>query len=497
MRNLIYVRASRSLFFGVVALASNITLCAQSSGSFAPLSNTISTPRPFDPGSNTTNPSALAVQAQNPFLGSVPLQPLVPGVMKLSLHDAIALALKANLGLVDSEQDHAQSRALRMRALSALLPQLSVDAVQSFRNFPVNTIGGQKLGLPNMIPMYSYQSAHINYSQDVLDMTAIHEVKAAGDEERVSEASLADARNIVVLAASSGYLEVVAGQSRVTAAQAERNSAAALDTLVKDRVRREVSPEIDAIRAHVAYETADQRLTLAKVRFERDKLALTRIIGLQPEQEVALADSISFLPQPEITIDDLVTEAQRERDDLKAAAARVAMARQQVSARNAERLPVVDLHAYGGGAGVNIGSFYGDYEVAGRVSVPIFTGRKIESDIAATRAVLKRRQAEFEDLKARVKYDVRSAYLDLEASSKSVDVARGNLTLADEGLKQSKDRFDAGVANSLELIQAQQAVADAIDNNIASIFAHNLAKLMLIRATGTALQDYPTYLGVK
>ena len=131
------------------------------------------------------------------------------------------------------------------------------------------------------------------------------------------------------------------------------------------------------------------------------------------------------------------------------------------------------------------------------MSVPIFSGRKIESDILAAQAVLKRRQAEFQDLKARTKYDVRSAYLDLEAASKSVEVSQGNLSLANEGLKQSKDRFDAGVANSLELIEAQQAVADATDNNIASIYSHNLAKLMLIRATGTAEQNYAEYLGVK
>jgi len=487
----------RALTAGTALLFSCLSLRAQSSGSFSPLSNSISTPRPFDPGSNTTNPSALAVQAQNPYLGSVPAKPLVPGVMDLSLRDATSLALRANLGLVDSEQDHAQSRALRMRALSTLLPHLSIDATQAVQNFPLTLFGAQKLGLPKMVPISSYQSANINYSQDLFDMAAIHEVKAAGDEERVSAASLADSRNIVVLAATSAYLEVVASQSRVTAAQAELDSAAALDVLVEDRVRREVSPEIDQIRAHVAHQTAEQRLILVKVRLERDKLALTRIIGLQPEQELYLTDAITFLAPPVTSVDDLVAEAEEERSDLKAAGARVATANQQLSARDAERLPVVDVQAHFGGTGVNTGSFYGDYGVAGRVSVPIFTGRKIESDILAAQAVLKRRQAEFQDLKARTKYDVRSAYLDLEAASKSVEVSQGNLSLANEGLKQSKDRFDAGVANSLELIEAQQAVADATDNNIASIYSHNLAKLMLIRATGTAEQNYAEYLGVK
>jgi outer membrane protein TolC len=86
--------------------------------------------------------------------------------MNLSLRDATDLALRANLGLVDSEQDHAVSRALRMRALSALLPHLSVDATQAVQNFPLTLFGAQKLGLPKMVPISSYQSANINYSQN-------------------------------------------------------------------------------------------------------------------------------------------------------------------------------------------------------------------------------------------------------------------------------------------------------------------------------------------
>jgi outer membrane protein TolC len=140
------IRVVPALTAAAVFVFSCLSLRAQSSGSFSPLSNSIATPRPFDPGSNTTNPSALAAQAQNPYLGSVPIQPLVPGILPLSLHDAVALALRANLGLVDSEQDHAQSRALRMRALSALLPHLSADATQAVQNFPLTLFGAQKTG---------------------------------------------------------------------------------------------------------------------------------------------------------------------------------------------------------------------------------------------------------------------------------------------------------------------------------------------------------------
>ncbi len=485
--------ASVSLALGCCCAAD-----AQSTGQYSALSNSISTPRPFDPSSNTTNPSALAVQSQNPYLGSVQAVPLVPGVLSLSLEEAVQYALKANLGLVDTEQEHAQSRAGRMRALSFLLPHLSAEAVQDFRNFPVNTIGGQKLDLPNIIPTFSYQSAHLELRQNVIDMSAIEDLRAARAEEQASSEALNDARNVVVLAATSAYISVAASQSRVKAAEAQLQSAEALDSLITDRVRREVSPEIDAIRARVTRQTSEQRLTLARIRLEKDKLALTRIIGLAVEQEFVLSNPLpSTTASVGESLTELVDEATSKRADLKAAQARVKAASLQTSAASAQRLPSLEVHAAAGGTGVNTGKFYGDYEVEGRVSLPIFTGRRIESDVLSKQAVLRRRQAELEDLRTRVKYDVRSALLDLEAADKSVEVAKQNLDLAYEGMKQTRDRFNAGVTNSLELIQAQQAVAEADDNSIASLYADNLAKLMLLRSTGTAEQKYAYYLGVK
>jgi len=470
---------------------------AQSTSSFSPLSNNITTPRPFDPGTNTTNPSALAVQTQNPYLGSVPTSPLVPGTLQLSLTDAVNRALRANLGLIDTEQEHAQSRAARMRALSVLLPQLSAELDGSFRNFPLNTIGGQKLGLPNMIPEYNYQTANISYRQNLVDLSAIHEVKAARAEEKSSEAALADARNIVVLASTSAYLQVLASQSRVRTAEADLASAQALEALLNDRVKREVSPEIDAIRAHVARESAEQRLALAQVRLERDKLGMTRIIGLPVEQDFALTTELGFVAAPGDSLDTLLQQATVARQDLKAAAARVEFARQQVKAQSAERLPALEVRANGGETGVNFGHAYGTYEVEGRLSLPIFTGRRIEANVLTAQATLQRREAELADLQQRTRYDVRTSLLDLRAADKSVEVAHTNLTLANEGMRQAKDRFEAGVSNSFELIQAQQAVASAEDNDIESVYAHNLAKLMLIRSVGTAEHDYTTYLGVR
>ena len=106
-----------------------------------PLGYTISTPHPIDPASGTTNPSALATQRQNPFLGSTPSGKATDGVIPLSLTEAIARGLRYNLGLIESNQTSADGRAQRLRALSALLPDVSLEGKQAIADQSLKEFG--------------------------------------------------------------------------------------------------------------------------------------------------------------------------------------------------------------------------------------------------------------------------------------------------------------------------------------------------------------------
>jgi hypothetical protein len=83
-----------------------------------PQDYSISTPRPINPAASTTNPSALATQGQNPYLGSTPAGKATDEVISLSLQ-AVERGLRYNLGLIESSQGTAEVRAQRLRALSA------------------------------------------------------------------------------------------------------------------------------------------------------------------------------------------------------------------------------------------------------------------------------------------------------------------------------------------------------------------------------------------
>jgi outer membrane protein TolC len=131
------------------------------------------------------------------------------------------------------------------------------------------------------------------------------------------------------------------------------------------------------------------------------------------------------------------------------------------------------------------------------VRVPIFQAGRERGRVLMTDAALQQARAQLADLGARIELEVRAAYLDLRAADERVRVARSAADLANQQMTQAQDRFSAGVASHVEVVQAQEAVATESENLIASLFAHNLAKAALARATGMAEDAAARLLGAQ
>lgn len=476
-------------------------LASAAGQSVNPLGYSVVTPRPISPADGSTTPSAQATQRQNPFLGSVP-SPNTGTRIELSLKEAMERGLRYNLGLVEAQQASADVRAQRLRALSALLPQLSADARQGYENLSYREIGVKLPPLPGLPSLpatsgaFGYQDARVNLAQTIYNGELSNQLRARRLDEQASTLTVQDARDVVVFAVGTAYLQAIASAARVETAKAQLASADELDKQTQSRVKNEVSPEIDSIRARVERQSAEQRLANVENQFEKDKLTLARIIGLAVDQEFAVSEGLEYRPLPAVSQEDATAEALRSRADLQSAAASVQAATFQLRAKQAQRLPVVSLIAdYGGGA--NTGNFNQVYTINGNVSVPIFTGGRIRADIGNAQADLARSQAEYEDLKGRVAYDVRVAWLDVSASNASVKVAEHNKSLAERALVQSHDRYANGVTNYLEVVEAQETVTAAGENYVQSLFSYNAALISLARAIGGAETKLPEFLGGK
>ncbi len=130
----------------------------------------------------------------------------------------------------------------------------------------------------------------------------------------------------------------------------------------------------------------------------------------------------------------------------------------------------------------------------GGINIPIFAGNRVHSDVLEADAQLKQARSQLGDLRGRIDYEVRTALLDLNAAAEQVEVARSSVDLAEQALAQSQDRFTAGVADNLEVVQAQESVASAHESYIQSLYAHNLSKVELAHAIGDAEQGVKRYL---
>jgi outer membrane protein TolC len=495
--------ANRRMGPGVLGAVLIVTFAAMASGQrLDPLGYSVTTPRPISPAEGTTTPSAQATQRQNPYLGSVPSKN-TGTKLDLSLRGAIERGLRYNLGLIEAHQASADVRSERLRALSALLPQLSADARQGYENLSYKEVG-LKLppitGLPALPPAsgaFGYQDGRVSLTQSLYSAELRNQYRARKSDERASALSVQDSRDVVVFAVGTAYLQVIASAARVDTARAQLASAGELDQQTANRVKSEVSPEIDSIRAQVERQSAEQRLTNATNQLEKDKLTLARVIGLAIDQEFELSDSLAYHPLSGITSETATAEALRSRADLRSAEASVQAATYTLGAQKAQRLPVVSLTADYGAGGANIGNFNQVYTIAGNISVPIYTGGRIHADIEQAQADLARQEAEYEDLKGRVAYDVRVAWLDLSASDSSVRVAERNKALAELALTQSKDRYTNGVTNYLEVVQAEETVAAASENYIESMFSYDVAMISFSRAIGGAEAKLQELLGGK
>jgi outer membrane protein TolC len=92
---------------------------------------------------------------------------------------------------------------------------------------------------------------------------------------------------------------------------------------------------------------------------------------------------------------------------------------------------------------------------------------------------------------------VRTAFLNLKSSSELVSVAETNIDLANQTLAQARDRFREGVADNLEVVQAQESVASANQFQRASLYAFNLAKISHAQVLGVAEHSALQYPGAR
>ena len=453
-------------------------------------------------GSSTAAAEQSAGQERSRFLGSVPTGQATGTALPLSLKDAFDRALTYNLGLIESDQNARAARAVRLRNLSALLPDVSASVSSTRQQIDLRALGFSLslpgVSLPTIVGPFNVADARVYVSQPIFNWADIQSWKSAAESERVSRHTYRNDRDLVVLSTGNAYLVVISDHATVDSTRAQVTTAKALYDRAVDRNTAGVIASIDVLRAQVELQTQQQRLIAAENQLAIDKLTLARIIGLPKGQEFQVTDAVPFAPLNSITLDQALEQAYATRPDYLGARAQLRAAELAGQAAAAANYPSLSADAdYGDIGSPNFGTSHGTFSVAVTLHVPIFQGTRVRADELQADAALQQRRAELADLDGRIDEQVRTAFLNLKSSSDLVAVTESNIGLANQTLAQARDRFAAGVADNLEVVQAQELVAAANQSNIASLHAYNVAKISLAQAIGVAEQSALTYLGAK
>jgi outer membrane protein TolC len=432
----------------------------------------------------------------NPFLGSVPEGTVTDTVLPLSFKEAINRALRNNLGLLIGSDNMLTARGEKWEELSHLLPNVSAMATQSAEQIDLAALGFRFSfpGVGSVIGPVGTFDARTYVTAPIFDWHAIERERGARASEFAAQYNYKNARELVVLATGNAYLLTLAASARVDAAEAQVETAQALYNKARDQQSAGIVPAIDTLRAQVEYQTRQQQLIVAQNSYDKRKLQLARVIGLPPGQEFNLTDRAPYQPLAPMSVEEALRRAYASRPDYQAAVQQVLSAQRFRSAATAEHLPTLSFGGNYGAAGVNLGDSHGVFQAGATLEIPIFAGGRAHADTLRAEATLHERRQQLENLRGQIDYEVRAALLDLKAASDEVQVAKQALDLANQTLQQARDRFVAGVADNLEVVQAQEVLASANENYIASLYAHNVAKVSLARAIGFAEEGVRQYL---
>jgi outer membrane protein TolC len=430
---------------------------------------------------------ALAWEAR-PLTAQTPLQ--------LSFGDAVRIASgqAPPVALATLRSDEADARVRQARA--ALLPSLSLSGFWLNRTFNSKSLGiefpsipGQPPLVPELIGPFNNYDARVNAGQTLFDWSSVVRVRAASAQANGSRAERGVTVETAALGAALAYLRAVRGEAAVLARQADSTIAAELVALAQAQKAAGVSAAIDVTRARTQLVSAEGLLLVARNQLDRARIELTRALGLEAGTRLTLTDTLAAaLGAVDVPAqrDSAVAAALAQRPDLKAELARAGAARQTGAAIRAERLPRLAVGADYGVNGLTVPVSIATRDLTLQVSVPLIDGFRREARLAEQDAVVRESEVRERDLRQQIAADVDGALLDLHSADAQQVVAAEQLRLAADELSQSRQRFKAGVAGNIEVINAQSSLIRARDADIDARFAAASARVSLARAAGVA-----------
>ncbi|HTW49635.1 MAG TPA: TolC family protein, partial [Acidobacteriaceae bacterium] len=401
-----------------------------------------------------SNPDNSAV---NPYVGSVQAVPLSQTPLQLSLDDAIKLGIDNNLALTLAHEQQKTADAEKLELANILLPNLSLHAETGLHQINLEALGFHPSILPefaNLLPKgttihlvtkVDTTNAQANFSQALFNWAGYDVWRAAQAEQKASYYNAESSRGLVVLNVGDTYLQALAAKSQADYARALLNTDQTLLSQAHQEHMAGTAANLDELRARVQYQQQAQAVIAADDAFEKDKIALNRMIGLDPDQAIVLTESSPYAELQPTSIEAARAEAYASRQDYLMMKQELRAAELQRRATTHERYPTLTFGGNWGVTGVSGEVYHETFAAVGTLSVPVFHEAEFRGDADVAQAQLDQIRSRMRDLTQKIDQQLRDSMLDLETAEETVKVAKSNVDLATTALDQTQQRFTAGV----------------------------------------------------
>jgi outer membrane protein TolC len=411
----------------------------------------------------------------------------------LSLEQAIQIAVENNLSTLLAHERKREAEGFKQESRAGLLPNISASAYQASVTQNLAALGFQPGTFPGItntfIGPFNNFDARARLVQNIFDLSAIKNYRAGRAGVRVAEAEERLAREQVASGTALIYLEALRAGRAVAAAQANVELAQTLLKLAEDQRAAGVATGVDVTRAETRLAQEQVRLAQAQTASEQARLTLQRVVGLPLGGTLTLTDPLRFIDEPALAPEPLVAQATENRAEVRIAEEEIKVNKLERDAVRAEQLPSVQFVGDYGVSGITpTNTDLPTRRVAIQLSVPVFNGGLTRGREAV--AASRERQAELSlgNVRGQVEEDVRLALVTLRTAAEQVRASDESVRLSERELEMARDRFRAGVADNLEVINAQASLANARDAQVQALAQYNAARLNLAASQGRAEQ---------
>jgi outer membrane protein len=407
----------------------------------------------------------------------------------------IALAPEGSPRVALAQESIKEAEAKKLEARGALLPDLESslsDRRQTTNlraygfNFAIPIPG---VSIPSIVGPFSVFDARATASQTVFDFSIIKRYQQSKVNVEAVKSDFDAAKNQVSDQVARAYLTALRADAALETARANVELSQALRTQAVQQKDAGTGTGLDVTRADVQLANDKQRLVVAENDRRRAGLNLMRAMGLKLDAVISLTDKLDYKPADVGSIADALTAARQMRAELKAQKDRETSARLSYTAVRSERLPSLGASADYGTIGSQLIGTQPTYSYGLSLRVPVFDGGKRDARRAESLSQYLQEQTRTRDLGQQVELDVRLAFDSIASAATEVQTAREGVGLSENELAQARRRYQAGVANPLEVTDAQTRLDRARDNLINALYDYNVARIDLATATGK-IQEY-------